>query len=174
MGLKVLSNHRVGFPGSQPPPLDGSQKSPSLELYLQLKVKGPNVTFLPLSIRKFQGFWKLWARNCEWRPNVYHYVCIWPLCMYVIYVAGKGGSKRTLSRGPQFSVRTRRRIWGLTHGKTSLLSKEQKEHLKGEEGQAKRGTGPEVVRYWVFQGRAFTYSSTWVWIDSFDWQLQVT
>jgi hypothetical protein len=48
MGLKVLSNHRVGFPGSQPPPLDGSQKSPSLELYLQLKVKGPNVTFFAL------------------------------------------------------------------------------------------------------------------------------
>ena len=34
-----------GFPGSQPPPLGGSQKSPSLELCLQPKVKIPNVTF---------------------------------------------------------------------------------------------------------------------------------
>ena len=46
------------------------------------------------------------------------------------------GSKRTLPHEPQFLVRTQRSIWGLTHGKTSLLKKEQ----KGEVGQGQRGT----------------------------------
>ena len=31
--------------------------------------------------------------------------------------------------------------------KLSFLRKDQKEHLKGEVGQAKRGTGPEMMKY---------------------------
>ena len=48
------------------------------------------------------------------------------------------------------------------------------EHLKGEVGQAKRGTGTGMVRQEAFQDRVFTYSSSQVWTDSFDRQLQVT
>ena len=35
-------------------------------------------------------------------------------------------------------------------GKRSLLKKEQKEHDKGEVGQARRGTGARMVLYEVF------------------------
>ena len=51
---------------------------------------------------------------------------------------------------------------------TSLLRQEQKEHLQGEVGQAKRDTGTGVVRQEAFQGRVFTCSSRRVWIDSSD------
>lgn len=97
VGLKVLSNHGVGFPGSQPHPLMEAKSHLPWSFICNWMLRDQMLPFLPLSIRKFQGFWKLWVRNCEWRPNVCHYVCIWPLCMYVIYVAGRGGSKRTLS-----------------------------------------------------------------------------
>ena len=36
-------------------------------------------------------------------------------------VIGEGESKRTLPHGPQFLVKTQRRIWGLTHGKTKFI-----------------------------------------------------
>ena len=52
--------------------------------------------------------------------------------------------------------------------KTSLLKNEKKEHLKGEAGQAKRGTGFRRMRYRGFQERAFTYSSRQVWTDHLD------
>ena len=48
-----------------------------------------------------------------------------------------GGLKWIQHCGPQFLIRTQRRLWGLTCGKNKFI-KEQKEHLKG---QAKRGTG---------------------------------
>ena len=53
--------------------------------------------------------------------------------------------------------------------KISLLRKKQKKqkgYLKGEVGQAKRGTGDGMMRYQGIQDRAFTYSSRLAWIDS--------
>ena len=53
--------------------------------------------------------------------------------------------------------------------KTSLLRKKQKRqkgYLKGEVGQAKRGTGAGMMRYQGIQDRAFTYSSRLAWTDS--------
>ena len=52
------------------------------------------------------------------------------------------------SHGPQFSVRTKRRIWGLIHGKKKFI-KEITEPLKGEVGQA--GVAPVPKR----RGRGF-------------------
>ena len=51
--------------------------------------------------------------------------------------------------------------------KISLLKKEQKEHLKGEVSQVKRGTAPGMTRYRGFQDRAFIYSLRWVWTENF-------
>ena len=50
--------------------------------------------------------------------------------------------------------------------KISLLKKEQKEHLKGEVSQVKRGTAPGMTRYRGFQDRAFIYSLRWVWTEN--------
>ena len=55
--------------------------------------------------------------------------------------------------------------------KISLLRQEQKEHLEGEVGKAKRGTGAGIVRQEAFRDRVFTYSSSRLWTDSFDRQL---
>ena len=57
--------------------------------------------------------------------------------------------KRTLPHGPWFLVRTQRRIGSLTHGKNKFI-KERTEHLKGEMGQARRGTGAQETRYGFF------------------------
>ena len=38
---------------------------------------------------------------------------------------------------------------------TSLLKKEQKEHLKGVVGHAKRSTGPRMLRYTGFSRQGF-------------------
>ena len=46
--------------------------------------------------------------------------------------------------------------------KTSLLKKTQKEYLKGDVGQTKRGIVAGMMRYGDFQDRAFAYSSRWV------------
>ena len=66
---------------------------------------------------------------------------------------------------PWFSVKTRRRIWGITIAKRSYWEnkkkKNQKEHLKREVDQAKRGTSSGMMRYGVFQDRKSTYSSRW-------------
>ena len=39
--------------------------------------------------------------------------------------------------------------------KTGLLREEQKEHLKGEMGQAKKGTGARMIRYGIFSRQGF-------------------
>ena len=59
----------------------------------------------------------------------------------------------------------------LSMAETSLLGKEQKKQkdcLKGEVGQATRGTGAEVMRYRGFLIQRFMYSFRQVWTDSFD------
>ena len=73
-----------------------------------------------------------------------------------------GGSKSTLPCEPGFLVRLREESRVLSVAKTSFLSKEQKEHHKGEVGQAKRGTCHQMMSYGSFEDRAFTYSFSWV------------
>ena len=46
---------------------------------------------------------------------------------------------------------------------TNLLKKEQKEHLKGEVGQAKRGTGAGMMSCGFFKTGVL-----WAWTSSFD------
>ena len=41
---------------------------------------------------------------------------------------------------------TKKNLRSYTWGKNSLLKKEQKEHIKREVGQAKRGTGTDIMR----------------------------
>lgn len=76
--------------------------------------------------------------------------------MYIrVLLQHGGGSKRTLPCGPQFLVRTQEESEVLPAAKTSLLRKEQKEHLKEEVGKAKKGTGAGMMRYGVFSRQGF-------------------
>lgn len=85
VGLKVLSNHRVGFPGSQPPSFDGSQKSPSLKLYLQLNVKGPNVTFFTLINQEISRVLEVVSQKL-WMKTKRLSLCMYLATLYVCYI----------------------------------------------------------------------------------------
>ena len=56
---------------------------------------------------------------------------------------GRRGAKRTLPLGLSSWQEHREESEVLPVAKTSLLREEQKEHLKGEMGQAKRALEPE-------------------------------
>ena len=57
-----------------------------------------------------------------------------------------------LNASPPFLqlIRKQRRIRGLTHDKNKF-NEEQKEHLKEEVGQTKRGFGTRTMKYGVFR-----------------------
>lgn len=52
----------IGFPGNQ------SSSSGVFPKATQFALSVPLTLF---TFRKFQGFWKLWARDCRWRPNIW-------------------------------------------------------------------------------------------------------
>ena len=65
-------------------------------------------------------------------------------------------SQRTLPCGPWFLVRTQRRIWGLTCGKTSLL-KNRRNTLQGRGGPSQEGLWCQNGKVRGFQDKAFLH-----------------
>ena len=60
------------------------------------------------------------------------------------------GTKLNASSLFLLSIRKQRRIRGLTHGRNKF-NEEQKEHLKEEVDQTKRGFGTRMIKYGVFR-----------------------
>ena len=86
-------------------------------------------------------------------------------------LGAKQETQRTFTQTMNFSVKDMKKNLRYYHCKNKFIGKKknnQKEYLKGEVDQSKRGTGSGMMRYGVFQDRKFTYSSRWTCTDSFD------
>jgi hypothetical protein len=78
------------FLAANPHPWMGAKSHLPWSFICNWRLRDQMLPFLPLSIRTFQGFWKLWARNREWRPNVYRYVFGHSVCMLYVLLVREG------------------------------------------------------------------------------------